>query len=138
MFNLAVSKAGLDARDEDTNRRELHVHSLRKFFRTNIGLDFDLTNALMGHTEYLDKSYRRLNKDQIDRAYLGAMANVCIYTAPKSRVEEIKSRLAMVGLSFDDQYLLAMASDELFDISNGIILCRDCHVLTFAKGEKNE
>jgi integrase len=58
MWNRAIKKAKLDQRDPETNRYVLHFHSLRKFFRTNIGLDFDLTNALMVHYAYLDKSAR--------------------------------------------------------------------------------
>jgi integrase len=102
IWNRAVDKAGLGKRDENTNRRILHIHSLRKFFRSNIGLDFDLTNALMGHYAYLDKSYRRLKEEDIDRAYLAAMKNVSIYTATTSRKEEVRRALAMQGLTLQD------------------------------------
>src|SRR4030067_3834610 len=67
MWDNAIIKAGLNQRDSETKRYVLHFHSLRKFFRTNIGLDFDLTNALMGHNEYLDASYRRLSGADIGR-----------------------------------------------------------------------
>ena len=39
------------------------------------------------------------------------------------------------GITDADQYLLAMAHHLIFDISNGITLCKNCHILTF-KGER--
>ena len=80
MFNNACDKAGLGARDGKTKRRVLHLHSLRKFFRTKIGLDLDMTHALMGHAEYLDDAYLRLEESgEIAKAYKEAMPNVSVY-----------------------------------------------------------
>jgi hypothetical protein len=56
----------------------------------------------MGHYAYLDKSYRRLKEEDIDRAYLAAMKNVSIYTATTSRKEEVRRALAMQGLTLQD------------------------------------
>lgn len=55
----ALRKAGLDERDKRTKRRKIHVHSTRKFFRSNCGLPDALVHALMGHEGYLDQSYLR-------------------------------------------------------------------------------
>ena len=79
MWNNATRKANLDEKDKVTLRRLYHIHSLRKFFRTQIGLGDDVVNALMGHAGYLDSSYVRQNQDEIARAYLDAMANVSVY-----------------------------------------------------------
>ena len=79
MWNRAVKKADLDSKDDVTDRRIYHLHSLRKFFRTQIGLDSDLIHALMGHVEYLDSSYVRHNQEDIAKAYLEAMPNVSVY-----------------------------------------------------------
>lgn len=80
MWNLACDKAGYRIRDKRTKRRVYHLHSLRKYFRTKIGLDLDIIHALMGHAEYLDKAYVRLDQDkEIADAYLEAMPNVSVY-----------------------------------------------------------
>ena len=83
----ALQKAGLDERDPRTGRRLLHIHSLRKFFRSEIGLDIDLTHALMGHSEYLDDSYVRLNLQEISEAYKKNIDRVSIHA-----VEDLELR----------------------------------------------
>ena len=89
MWNLACDKAELGAIDVKTGRRILHLHSLRKFFRTKIGLDLDTTNALMGHSEYLDDAYLRLEETgEIGKAYKEAMPNVSVYTVENQELRE--------------------------------------------------
>jgi len=76
-------------RDKVTGRRVYHLHSLRKFFRTKIGLDLDVTHALMGHTEYLDDAYLRLEEEgEIAKAYLEAMPNVSVYQVEDHELRE--------------------------------------------------
>ena len=80
MWNLACDKADLGNKDKHTGRRIYHLHSLRKFFRTKIGSDQDVTHALMGQAEYLDDAYVRLDLDnEIVEAYKEAIPNVSIY-----------------------------------------------------------
>lgn len=79
IWNTACDKAGLDAKDNRTGRRVYHIHSLRKFFRTMVGLDVDVIHALMGHVEYLDNAYVRQDLEDIGQAYLDAMGNVSVY-----------------------------------------------------------
>lgn len=94
MWNMACDKAGLDMRDPVTGRRVYHLHSLRKFFRTKIGLDLDVTHALMGHTEYLDDAYLRLEEEgEIAEAYLEAMPNVSVYQVEDHELKEQASVL---------------------------------------------
>jgi len=89
MWNHACDKAGFGVQDERTKRRVYHLHSLRKFFRTKIGLDTDITSALMGHVEGLDKAYVRLDQDQeVAEAYLEAMPNVSVYQVEDQELKE--------------------------------------------------
>ncbi|MEM3258483.1 MAG: site-specific integrase [Thermoproteota archaeon] len=48
-------------------RNELHPHSLRKFFFTTSLkiLGRELTEALIGHKQYLDSAYRRLTEEEL-------------------------------------------------------------------------
>lgn len=107
MFYLACDKAGIDSRDTTTNRRKIHLHSLRKFFRTKIRLeDLDITNALMGHAEYLDDSYLRLDEEgEIAQAYLKAMSNVSIYQIEElevsKAVEPLQKELSELKLKYE-------------------------------------
>ena len=110
MWNRACDKAGLGMRDNHTNRRVYHLHSLRKFFRTKVGLDVDITHALMGHTEYLDDAYLRLEQEgEIAKAYFEAMPNVSVYqiedqelrqqaSAIEQENVELKTRLSRLEL----------------------------------------
>ena len=94
MFNTACDKAGLGLKDNGTGRRVLHLHSLRKFFRTKIGLDLDVTHALMGHAEYLDDAYLRLEEaGEIAKAYNEAMPNVSVYQIEDQELREQTSAI---------------------------------------------
>ena len=42
-------------------------------------------------------------------------------------MNQILKRVMIEGVSKDDKFLLAMSIPELFDINNGITLCKDCH-----------
>ncbi len=90
----ALKKAGLDEKDEATGRYKLHIHSLRKFFRSEIGLDQDIVHALMGHAEYLDRAYRRFSVEELAEKYKEAMHRVSIYeakmTIPEKEAKKIE------------------------------------------------
>jgi len=80
MWYNAIKKAGYTERDETTGRYLLHIHSLRKFFRSESGLDEDILHTLMGHHEYLDRAYRRYSVDYLAQKYKEAIPNLSIYT----------------------------------------------------------
>ena len=89
MWNLACDKTRVGTKDKQTNRRIYHLHSLRKFFRSNCGLDIDVINALMGHSEYLDSSYLRLDEEgEIAEAYLKAMPNLSAFTVEDKTLQK--------------------------------------------------
>jgi len=89
MWNRACDKAGISERDSRTKRRLYHIHSLRKFFRTNARMSFDFVNALMGHKRYLDSAYLRLEETgEIAAAYLVAMPNVSVYQVEDQELKQ--------------------------------------------------
>jgi len=114
VFNHAVALTGLEKRDSKTGRRVLHLHSLRKFFRSNIELPVDVVHALMGHKGYLDRAYSRMGVSKLAKMYSGAMAKVSVYSAPPSRRSEIKKFVAMSGVSLEEliQTLAEMRGNE--------------------------
>jgi integrase len=80
--NLII-KAKLDETDETTGRYEIHIHSLRKFFLSQLKLSIPVTvaEALGGHQQYLDEAYRRYNREQLTEFYKKGMENLIILEA---------------------------------------------------------
>lgn len=50
-------------------------------------------------------------------------------------MRELLNEARIKGLSTDDQYLIAVAIPDMFNVSNGVTLCKSCHIQTF-KGER--
>jgi integrase len=124
MFYSATRKAGLDQRDRITNRHLLHIHSLRKFFRSNIGLDTDMVHALMGHSGYLDDAYVRLDSEEVAEAYKKNVDRVSIHAVEdlelrteinqlKEENVDLKQRLNSFTLSNDQVQALLLRIEKL-------------------------
>ena len=107
IWNRAVEKARLQTRDVETGRRTLHLHSLRKFFRSYIKLPWDIVQGLMGHHAYLDKAYERIRESELAEMYREAIPSVSIYSAKPSRKEEIKRFVAMSGTNIATKRLIS-------------------------------
>lgn len=66
MWHTALKKSGNGERDRVTNIHKLHIHVLRKLFRTRLGIiSQDETEALMGHEGYLTSAYRKLTRQEL-------------------------------------------------------------------------
>ncbi|KXB04911.1 hypothetical protein AKJ50_01910 [candidate division MSBL1 archaeon SCGC-AAA382A13] len=96
MLYSASERAGLDMKDRNTGRREIHTHSTRKFFRSNCGLGEALTHAIMGHREYLDQSYLRVDPDRAAKEFKKNMGNLKIFESEEN--EEITTKLKVRAL----------------------------------------
>lgn len=46
-------------------------------------------------------------------------------------MRELIKEAHMIQGSHDDKYIFALSIPKMFDISNGITLCKSCHILTF-------
>lgn len=79
-----LRKTGLDERDMTTNRYVLHLYSLRKFFLSQMKLEVPVVipEALAGHEEGLDESYRRFTPDEVAEYYRKAEPRLTILSAP--------------------------------------------------------
>ncbi len=91
ILSSAVKKAGLNSKDKTTNRSQIHLHSTRKFFRSQLALNcpVDIVEALMGHEGYLTDAYRRYTKKQMAEYYQKAEHLVTI-SMPKE-IQEMES-----------------------------------------------
>lgn len=86
MWVRALEKVGLD--EKDNGRYIYHIHTLRKFFRTNwSSTNEDVRKALMGHLTGLDKAYWRGNLDEKRREYLQSMNSLSVYGGSVEQVE---------------------------------------------------
>lgn len=101
IFTNALKKAGLYKRDEH-GRDVLHIHSLRKFFFTQLlpVLGREVVEALMGHRQFLDSAYRRFTVEQLGEHYLKGMGHLTVLgeQAGEERVrEEFRRQLLLVA-----------------------------------------
>lgn len=81
MWGNALKKAGFDKKDKTTNVTTMHIHVLRKFFRTRMGavIPVDITEALMGHEGYLTEAYRKYSDSDLAKFYLKGEHSVMIF-----------------------------------------------------------
>jgi len=92
-FTLAMEKAGLDERCGSTDRFRVHIHVLRKYFRTKLpqgGASVDVVEELMGHEGYLSGAYLRLTDEEIEKEYRAAESALWIFKEPAINTEELK------------------------------------------------
>lgn len=111
IWENALKRADLLSIDSDTNRKQLRIHQLRKFFRSQLalGCPVDIVEALMGHEGYLTEAYRRYTKAQMAEYYLKNEHYITI--AQNQSVEAIKKEItsemneAIKGLVVENQGL---------------------------------
>lgn len=79
-----LKKAKLDKRDPVTGIHELHVHTLRKYFLSNMKLHipFVIAEALAGHSAYLDDAYRRYGEKVMAEYYSQGVKALSVYEIP--------------------------------------------------------
>jgi len=76
MWNRAVEASGNVKKDENTGRQVLHIHSLRKYFRTHLtmaGVEPNIAESFLGHIQGL-REYHKYDEDYITRQYAMAEA----------------------------------------------------------------
>ena len=99
MWETMLKNAGLFTRDEKSGRNQYRIHSLRKFFISQLSMAGARTLAehLAGHTGYLDASYRQVSPEFASREYLKlqSVLTVCI---PESIKNGIKLADEKIGI----------------------------------------
>jgi len=98
MWCRILHEAELDGKDS-VGHYKIHIHSLRKFFRTFLpngdhAISNDVVETLMGHEGYLTQSYRRIPEDQLAKEYLKALSTVTIFGINESIVEDKDLQIA--------------------------------------------
>jgi len=95
MWNRLTRKAGFTEREERTNRHKMHIHTLRKYYRTRMSLEIpvDVVEALMGHEGYLTVAYRRYSQEQLAELYEKAVHTIAVFDLPAD-TRDLEERLA--------------------------------------------
>ena len=85
LWETMLRGAGLYTRDERSGRNQYRIHSLRKFFISQLSMAGARTLAehLAGHTGYLDASYRQVSPEFAAREYL-KLQSVLIVCIPEN------------------------------------------------------
>jgi integrase len=141
-WDNAVKKAGYLEYDPVTKRSKLHLHMLRKFFRSNLGLNAPeiVVETLMGHEGYLGGAYRRLTREQLRNAYMKAHHALVIQGDKASidkiveigkenellkvKIKEIEQRQAeqqaIIGIM--NQVLSSLSPEKLAEVQNELLI----------------
>jgi len=97
VWNGLIKKTGLTEKDKTTDRYIYHIHTLRKFFRTQFSKqDRDICEILLGHQGYLNRAYLRITDKQIKEAYLKGVKHLLVFETPidENRIKELEQKLS--------------------------------------------
>ncbi len=94
MWENALRNAHLLSVDKSTNRKQLRIHQLRKYFRSQLalGCPVDIVEALMGHEGYLTDAYRRYTRSQMAEYYKKNEHHITL--AQNRPLEEVKKEIS--------------------------------------------
>ena len=94
-WNTMLDRSNLDKQDPTTSIRVLHLHCLRKFFRTNMAkpLGLDVTECLLGHRGYLTEAYRRYSIKDLADMYQDSQKVLSIYTEETTDITEVDKEI---------------------------------------------
>jgi len=103
IWNNAIKKAGFGDRDNGTNRYKVHIHVLRKFFRTQMATKIprDIAEALMGHEGYLTEVYRRYSPKQLAEFYIRGENTVTVFQ-DQNGVKRLRNEMTSKMGAYDD------------------------------------
>ena len=81
MWSKILEKSGYDKKFKSTNRYEIHIHCMRKFFINRLKgvIRPDAVEQLVGHEGYLDVSYRKIPEDELKKLYLEGMGALNVF-----------------------------------------------------------
>lgn len=103
-----LRKAGVYSRDEKSGRNQYRIHSLRKFFISQLSMAGAKTLAehLAGHMGYLDSSYRQVSPEFAAREYV-KLQSVLICCIPENIKAGIKLADEKIGILMEKTDLQA-------------------------------
>ncbi len=84
MWHRLLRKSGYDKKDPSTNRFEIHIHCLRKYFINRLKgvIRADAVEQMAGHEGYLDRSYRKIPESELASLYNQGMHSLAVFEHP--------------------------------------------------------
>ena len=108
-WHSALRKAEVMDRCSSTGRLRCHFHTLRKYFRTNIGLPPEYTEYLLGHSIGLDGAYFRPYESELEKLYLANMHRISVFEGENEKVSLELAKMREENLMLQRR---AQAQDE--------------------------
>lgn len=106
-WETLLRKAGLYSRDAKSQRNQYRIHSLRKFFISQMSLAGAKTlgEHLAGHEGYLDASYRQVSPEYAAAEYLKVEKFLicCIPESAKKAIEIANDKIAVLQTKTAEQ-----------------------------------
>lgn len=96
-FNRLLRLTNLDMRDKETGRHIIHLHTLRKFYRSKLALVIpqDIVEVLIGHQSYLSSSYIRYSEEELAKYYKEGESAVTVFGDNNSReLKQLEEEIA--------------------------------------------
>jgi integrase len=92
MWYNALKKSGYDKKDASTNYYELHVHVLRKFFRSRLDevIPKGVMARLMGHEGYLTREYLAITEDDLRKHYQHGELRLNVFGTDTETISNLK------------------------------------------------
>jgi len=84
MWSKLLRKSGYDKKDPTSNRFEIHIHCLRKYFINRLKgvIRADAVEQIAGHEGYLDRSYRKIPEADLNDLYKQGMHSLLVFEHP--------------------------------------------------------
>jgi len=129
MWNNLLEKAGYDERDPRTDRHKMHIHTLRKYFRTRMSITIppDVVEALMGHEENLTYVYRRYSEQQLAEMYIKAEQQIVVFKTPldtteiEKRLGKLRSENLQLRQDLDRVMDMVISGNSIYLDDNGFL-----------------
>lgn len=92
LWHRLIKNAELDKKYSETGRYEIHVHSLRKFFISQLKTEIPevIVEAWAGHKKYLAEAYARYDIEEQKQFYLKGMHTLTIFRTTPDLTETNK------------------------------------------------
>ena len=95
-WNQLLDKVNLGDTDNETGVKEMHLHTLRKYFRTRLAIAIrpDAVELLMGHQTYLNANYVRYTEDELAEEYKKGENELTIFESKDKSHDELEKEIA--------------------------------------------
>lgn len=109
LFENALKRADLLTLDSETNRKQIHIHSLRKFFTTQLklGIPESTVEQLTGHDGYMGGTYDKRTIQAAGELYLKS-EHLLFINMPKDLIKietEFKDQLGQNRKLLEDLFM---------------------------------